>query len=73
MTQAEQRPDENSSDAQAEIERLKQELDRSRDMHRRTLADFDNYRKRMQRDWDGAAQVLPQNPSCRGRASSSNG
>ena len=29
MTQAEQRPDENSSAAQAEIERLKQELSRS--------------------------------------------
>jgi molecular chaperone GrpE len=57
MTQTEQRPDENSSAAQAEIERLKQELDRTRDMHRRTLADFDNYRKRVQRDWDGAAQA----------------
>jgi molecular chaperone GrpE len=57
MTQAEQRPDEHSSAAQAEIERLKQELGRSQDMHRRTLADFDNYRKRVQRDWDSAAQA----------------
>ncbi len=57
MTQAEQRPDENSSAAQAEIERLTQELSRARDMHRRALADFDNYRKRVQREWDSAAQA----------------
>ena len=53
MTQAEQRPDENSSAAQAEIERLKQELSRSHDMHTRALADFGNYRKRVQRDQIG--------------------
>jgi molecular chaperone GrpE len=57
MTQAEQKPDENSSAAQAEIERLTQELSRARDMHRRALADFDNYRKRVQREWDSAAQA----------------
>jgi molecular chaperone GrpE len=57
MTQVEQRPDENSSAAQTEIERLKQELSRSRDMHTRALADFDNYRKRVQRDQDSAAQA----------------
>jgi|SRR5688572_4830234 molecular chaperone GrpE len=57
MTQVEQRPDGNSSAAQAEIERLKQELSRSRDMHTRALADFDNYRKRVQRDQDSAAQA----------------
>jgi molecular chaperone GrpE len=57
MTQAEQRPDENSNATQAEIERLKQELQRSRDMHTRVLADFDNYRKRVQRDQDSVAQA----------------
>jgi molecular chaperone GrpE len=57
MTQAEQRPDENGSAAQAEIERLTQELSRSRDMHLRALADFDNYRKRVQRERDSAAQA----------------
>jgi molecular chaperone GrpE len=57
MTQAEQRPDENNSTAQAEIERLMQELQRCRDLHRRVLADFDNYRKRVQRDQDSAAQA----------------
>ena len=57
MTQVEQRPNENSSAAQAEIERLTQELNREHDMHLRALADFDNYRKRMQREWDSAAQA----------------
>jgi len=40
---------------QAEIERLTHELSRERDMHLRVRADFDNYRKRMQREWDSAA------------------
>ena len=57
MTQAEQRSDENHSAVQAEIERLKQELSRERDMHLRARADFDNYRKRVQREWDSAAQA----------------
>ena len=57
MTQVEQRPDENSSAAQAEIERLTQALSREHDMHLRALADFDNYRKRMQREWDSASQA----------------
>jgi molecular chaperone GrpE len=57
MTQAEQRSDENSSAAQAEIERLKHELSREHDMRLRTLADFDNYRKRVQRERDSAAQA----------------
>ena len=57
MTQAEQKPDENSSATQAEIERLTQELSRARDMHQRVRADFDNYRKRVQREWDSAAQA----------------
>lgn len=47
MTQATQRPDESHSAAPAEIERLTHELSRARDMHRRALADFDNYRKRV--------------------------
>ena len=57
MTQAEQRSDENRHAAQAEIERLKQELSREHDLHLRALADFDNYRKRVQRERDSAAQV----------------
>ena len=57
MTQAEQRSDENRHAAQAEIERLKHELSREHDMRLRTLADFDNYRKRVQRERDSAAQA----------------
>jgi molecular chaperone GrpE len=57
MTQTVQRPDENSRATQAEIERLQQALHREHDMHLRTLADFDNYRKRVQRERDSAAQA----------------
>ena len=57
MTQTEQRSNENSSAAQAEIERLKQELSREHAMHLRALADFDNYRKRVQRERESAAQA----------------
>jgi len=57
MIQAEQKPDENSSATQAEIERLTQALSRERDRHLRALADFDNYRKRVQREGDRAAQA----------------
>jgi molecular chaperone GrpE len=57
MTQTAQRPDEHGSAAQAEIARLTQELSRERDMHLRTRADFDNYRKRVQRERDSATQA----------------
>jgi molecular chaperone GrpE len=57
MIQVEQRPDENASAAQGEIERLQQELSRERDLRLRALADFDNYRKRVQRERDSAAQA----------------
>jgi len=57
MTHVEQKPDEPGSATPAEIERLTHELSRERDMHRRTLADFDNYRKRVQRERDSAAQA----------------
>ena len=57
MTQVEQMADENHTAAQAEIERLTQELSRERDLHLRVRADFDNYRKRVQRESDSAAQA----------------
>jgi len=57
MTQTAQKPDENSRATQAEIERLQQALNREHDMHLRTLADFDNYRKRVQRERDSAEQA----------------
>jgi molecular chaperone GrpE len=39
----------------SELERLKQELDQEHQMHLRALADFDNYRRRVDRDRDSAA------------------
>ena len=57
MAQIDQRFDETTSAAQAEIARLKQELSREHDLHLRALADFDNYRKRVQRERDSAAQA----------------
>src|SRR4029450_4125786 len=57
MTQTDQKPDENSSATQAEIERLQHELSREHALHLRALADFDNYRKRVQRERDSGAQA----------------
>jgi molecular chaperone GrpE len=57
MAQIDQRFDGTTSAAQAEIARLKQELSREHDLHLRALADFDNYRKRVQRERDSAAQA----------------
>ena len=57
MTQTDQRSNETSSTAPAEIERLKQELSREHALHLRALADFDNYRKRVQREQESAAQA----------------
>jgi len=34
----------------AEVERLQKELSREREMHLRALADFDNYRRRVERE-----------------------
>jgi molecular chaperone GrpE len=57
MIPTEQKSHEHDSAAQAEIERLKQELSREHDLHLRALADFDNYRKRVQRERESAAQA----------------
>ena len=57
MAQIDQRFDGTTSAAQAEIARLKQELSREHDLHLRALADFDNYRKRVQRERESAAQA----------------
>jgi len=40
-----------------EAERLQEELARERDMRLRALADYDNYRKRIERERAGAAQA----------------
>jgi molecular chaperone GrpE len=39
-----------AADASTEIERLRQEVAREHDMYLRALADFDNYRRRVDRD-----------------------
>ncbi len=57
MTPTEQQPEHNHTTAPTEVERLTQELSRAQDMHLRTRADFDNYRKRMQREGDSAVQA----------------
>src|SRR2546430_3781621 len=48
---------ESTNDAAAsETERLKEELRREHDMYLRALADFDNYRRRVERDRSSAAR-----------------
>jgi molecular chaperone GrpE len=44
------------SDGPAEIERLKEELRHEHDMYLRALADFENYRRRVERDQGSAAR-----------------
>jgi molecular chaperone GrpE len=45
-----------SADGPEEIERLKEELRREHDLYLRALADFENYRKRVDRDRASAAR-----------------
>jgi molecular chaperone GrpE len=40
----------------SELERLKKELDHEHDMHLRSLADFDNYRRRVERDREASTR-----------------
>jgi len=44
-----------SADSPGEIERLKEELRREHDMYLRALADFENYRRRVERERSTAA------------------
>jgi molecular chaperone GrpE len=45
-----------AADGVSETKQLQEELQRERDMRLRALADFDNYRKRIERERAGAAQ-----------------
>src|ERR687898_2756932 len=45
-----------TAEAPAEIERLKEELRHEHDMYLRALADFENYRRRVERDRSTAAR-----------------
>src|SRR5437879_4878259 len=40
----------------SELERVKKELETEHDMYLRSLADFDNYRRRVERDREGATR-----------------
>src|SRR5262249_31805165 len=52
------RKDERSEDdEQSEIDQLKEELRQKNDLYLRALADFDNYRKRVQRDQAEASRA----------------
>ena len=50
MEATDQNKNSTTADAPSEIERLKEELAREHDMYLRALADFDNYRKRVERE-----------------------
>ena len=55
MEATEQGKNRTTTDAAAETERLKEELRREHDMYLRALADFDNYRRRVERERSSAA------------------
>ena len=46
------------SSVQEEVERLKSELDHVRDIYLRKLAEFDNYRKRTEREREGGELTM---------------
>src|SRR5215208_62464 len=56
MEATEQNKDRTTAEPPAEIKRLKEDLAREHDMHLRALADFDNYRKRVERDRSAMAR-----------------
>ncbi|HEV8711644.1 MAG TPA: nucleotide exchange factor GrpE [Candidatus Binatia bacterium] len=54
--QKEQNTGETASAERAEIERLKGELSQEHDLYLRALADFENYRRRVERERETAAK-----------------
>jgi molecular chaperone GrpE len=56
MTLEEQHTAPTVSPERAEIERLKGELSREHDLYLRAMADFDNYRRRVERDRENAVK-----------------
>jgi molecular chaperone GrpE len=56
MTQEEQNAVDTASTERAEIKRLQGELSREHNLYLRALADFENYRKRVDRDRASAAE-----------------
>jgi molecular chaperone GrpE len=56
MEAPEQNKNSTGGDEPSEIERLKDELSREHDQYLRALADFENYRRRVERDRSSAAR-----------------
>ena len=56
MSQGEQNKVEPASAEHAEIERLKGEISREHDLYLRALADFENYRRRVERERESTAK-----------------
>lgn len=56
METANQEKNRTTADGATEIERLKQELQREHEMYLRALADYDNYRRRVERERSAAAR-----------------
>ena len=56
MEATEQNKNRTAGDDASEIARLKEELSREHDLHLRALADFENYRRRVERDRSTAAR-----------------
>ena len=56
MSQAEQNTREPASTERAEVERLQDELRREHDLYLRALADFENYRRRVERERENTAK-----------------
>ena len=56
MSQAEQNTGEPASTERAEVERLQDELSREHNLYLRALADFENYRRRVERERENTAK-----------------
>jgi len=56
MSQAEQNTVESASTERAEVERLQDELSREHNLYLRALADFENYRRRVERERENTAK-----------------
>src|SRR5215470_11057695 len=56
MSQTEENREETASAKDVEIDRLKGELNREHNLHLRALADFDNYRRRVEREREQTAK-----------------
>jgi molecular chaperone GrpE len=56
MSQAEQNTVESASTERAEVERLQDELSREHNLYQRALADFENYRRRVERERENTAK-----------------